>query len=304
MCNININICGINLKNPLILASGILGINPGCLKRVEKEGAGAVTIKSISIETRMGHNNPIIVPFDGGMLNAVGYSNPGLKDALNIYRGHDIKIPVIASIIGQKPDDFSRIIEAFEEIDFCAYEIPVSCPHTPGFGTMGGQDSPDFIKDVMKCIIDKTKRPVFIKIPPMDKNIKDYGKLLEDLGASAITAINTAGPGMVIDIESRRPYLGFKKGGLSGPALKPVAVRCVYELYEAVNIPIIGTGGINSGRDVIEMIMAGAQAVGIGSAVYFRGINAFSEILKEMESWLSHKNIKDINAIRGIAHQE
>lgn len=302
MTDIKTNICGIELANPLILASGILGVNPGCLKRAEKEGAGAVTIKSISVETRMGHNSPILVPFHEGMLNAVGYSNPGLNDALDLYKDHKIKVPVIASIIGQKPQDFIKIIESFEDLDFCGYEIPVSCPHTPGFGTMGGQDSPDFIKSVLNSIIKITKRPVFVKIPPMDKGIGEYGRLIEDLGAGGITAINTAGPGMIIDIETKKPYLGFKKGGLSGPALKPIAIRCVYELYEAVKIPIIGTGGITKGEDGIEMIMAGATAIGIGTAVYFRGLNAFNLIKEEMMQWMSKKKINSLSEIRGSAH--
>lgn len=302
MLDLRVSLCGIGLENPVILASGVLGINPGCLKRVEKEGAGAVTIKSISIEPRKGHDSPITVPFDQGMLNAVGYSNPGLRHAGEIYMGHDIKIPVFASIIGQKPKDFIEIIKRFEEINFCGYEIPVSCPHTPGFGTMGGQDSPDFIRHVMKGIVGLTKRPIFVKIPPLDKNIKDYGKMLEDSGASGITAINTAGPGMVIDIESRKPYLGFKKGGLSGPALKPIAVRCVYELYESVSIPIIGTGGITTGKDAVEMIMAGATAVGVGTAVYFRGLDAFSCIVREMSEWLREHNIDNLDQIKGCAH--
>ncbi len=302
MPDLSTEICGIRLDNPLILASGILGVNRGCLKRVEMEGAGAVTIKSISVETRSGHNSPIIVPFDGGMLNAVGYSNPGLEEAYSVFKGHDVNIPVFASIIGQKPDDFAKIIERFEDIEFCGYEIPVSCPHTPGFGTMGGQDSPDFIRSVLKRIKEITSRPVFVKIPPIDRNIGDYGRMIEDAGASGITAVNTAGPGMIIDIESRRPFLGFKKGGLSGPALRPIAVRCVYELYEAVKIPVIGTGGITTGEDAVEMIMAGASALGIGTAVYFRGLNAFSKIRAEIQDWLSRHEISDISAIKGTAH--
>ncbi len=298
----NIEFCGIRLKNPLILASGILGVNPGCLKRAEKEGAGAVTIKSISLEPRTGHNSPILVPFDSGMLNAVGYSNPGLEEASRAFTRHGIEIPVIASIIGQKPEEFSQIIERFEELDFCGYEIPVSCPHTPGFGTMGNQDSPDFIKSVMKVVTSKTKRPVIVKIPPLDKGLGDYGQMIEDCGADAINAINTAGPGMVIDIESRKPFLGFKKGGLSGPALKPIAVRCVYDLYKAVKIPIIGTGGITTGADAVEMFMAGASALGVGTAVYFRGMNAFSLIQDELAAWLSEHNLSNVNQIKGTAH--
>ena len=301
MHGLAIDLCGIRLRNPLVLASGILGANPGCLKRAAREGLGAVTLKSIGPEPRKGHPAPIVACFDHGMLNAVGYSNPGVDSACDIYKEQTFSVPVIASVIGQTPEEFARVVARFEALDFAAYELPVSCPHTPGFGTMGHQDDPRFVSRVLQAVRKETNKPVFVKVPP-DQHIQDFGKRIQDSGAAGITAVNTMGPGMAIDIASRTPYLGFGRGGLSGPALKPIAVRCVYDLFEAVDIPIIATGGVSCGADAIEMFMAGATAVGVGSAVYYRGMAAFRLICQEMQEIMQAQGIAHINDIKGVAH--
>ena len=146
------------------------------------------------------------------------------------------------------------------------------------------------------------KIPVSIKLSPNVYNIKEIAKAAEKAGADAITAVNTV-PGMVINVDARKPILSAKAGGVSGPALKPIAVRCVYEIYEAVKIPIIGTGGITYGKDAIEMIMAGATAVGIGTGVYYRGIGVFKKVCDEMEAWMKKNKVKSLDEIRGIAHK-
>ena len=230
--NLETNLCGINLKNPTILASGILGVSKLLLKNAIENGAGAVTIKSISYEPRDGHKNPTILEFDGGMINAVGYSNPGLHGTLDEFsKLKDLNAPVFASVIGKEPEDFAKVIEGLSILDFSAIEIPLSCPHTPGFGTLAGQDSPEKTLEITKAAVKAAKVPVFVKLSPNTKNIGEAAMAAEKGGASGITAVNTLGPGMIINIEAAKPVMGFKIGGISGPALKPVAIRCVYDVY-------------------------------------------------------------------------
>ena len=300
--NLTTKLAGLKLKNPLILASGFLGVSRSSLQFVAKHGAGAVTIKSISRLPRTGHHAPILAPFQGGLLNAVGYSNPGMEAARAEFQGlKKVKIPVLASVIGQKPSDFAAVAAYLETCDFAALEIPLSCPHTPGYGTLAGQSTPQATAQITKALRKVTKKPIFIKVSPNVPDLVKICQTAEYYGADGITAVNTMGPGMVIDIETREPALGFKMGGVSGEALRPVAVRCVYEIAQQVKIPIIGTGGILHGRDAIEMLMAGATALGIGTAIHARGVKAFALIAQEMLVWMQKHGVKDLQEIRGAA---
>jgi dihydroorotate dehydrogenase (NAD+) catalytic subunit len=301
--DLSIDLCGIRLSNPTILASGILGVSRSLLARVASSGAGAVTTKSISLEPRPGHPNPCVVTYEAGMLNAMGYPNPGVEAAREEFAAVDeLAIPVIASAVGTEPEEFAAVVEILSTLPFAAIEIPVSCPHTPGFGTMGGHASVQAISAITARVRKETDLPLFVKLPPGGPEIVDLARAACDAGADAITAVNTFGPGMVINIEAARPVLGFKVGGVSGPALRPVAVRCVYDLYEAIDRPIIGVGGISTGRDAIEMMMAGASAVGIGSAVYERGVTVFEEVSREVEAWMAGHGKETIPELVGAAH--
>jgi dihydroorotate dehydrogenase (NAD+) catalytic subunit len=301
--DLSIDLCGIKLSNPTILPSGVLGTTKALLKRVAENSAGAATIKSVSIEAREGHKNPTVIAFDGGMMNAVGYSNPGVEDAVKEFTNlHEVGIPVIASAVGTEAEDFARVAERLSSNDFAAIEIPLSCPHTPGFGLLAGHGTPEATSRIVSAVRKVTKLPIFVKLSPNVHEIGRIAKAAEDAGADAITAVNTMGPGMVINIEAKRPVLDFKVGGISGAALRPVAVRCVYDIYETVKIPIIGVGGISTGQDAIEMIMAGASAVGIGTAVYTRGISVFKSVCNEMAKWMSNNGYNSVSDLRGIAH--
>jgi len=301
--NLETSLCGIKLANPVILASGILGVSRALLSEVIRNGAGAVTIKSISLEAREGHKNPTVIAFDAGLMNAVGYSNPGAAAAKKEFAGlKSLGAPVFASIIGQDASEFEKVAEALANLEFSAIEIPLSCPHTPGFGTLAGQDTPEKTREIVRAVIKKTKLPVFVKLSPITRNIGDVARAAEKAGASAITAVNTMGPGMIINIDAKKPVLGFRMGGVSGPALKPVAIRCVYDIYESVKIPIIGTGGVATGRDAIEMMMAGATAIGVGSAVHYRGMDVFKKICSEMSEWMYENGYERFDEITGAAH--
>ncbi len=296
--------CGINLSSPTILPAGFLGTTKDILKRVAENGVGAVTIKSISSEARNGHRNPTVLTFDAGMLNAVGYSNPGVKEAAKEFSDtKSIGVPVIASVIGTNPEDFLKVLDGFKDVNFCAVEIPLSCPHTPGFGMLAGQSSPEATSKIVSAIRKETQLPLFVKLSPNVPDIGELAKIAEDAGADAITAVNTMGPGMVINIEAKRPVLDFMIGGVSGSALRPIAVRCVFDIYNSVKIPILGVGGISTGRHAIEMMMAGASVIGIGTAIYHRGIEVFREINGEIEKWMDKNGITSLKEIVGIAHE-
>lgn len=298
MADLAVDITGIRLKNPTILASGILGVTRASLGFVVRNGAGAVTIKSISSEERAGHPGPNLIRYEAGMLNAVGYSNPGVEEAAKEFADlSDVDAPVIASIIGTTAEDFVRVAEKLLPGQFAAVEIPLSCPHTPGFGTMAGQQTPEATYAITKAVCGATDLPVWVKLSPNSQSIGEVAKAAQEAGAAAITAVNTMGPGMILDPASRAPLLGFGRGGVSGAALRPIAVQAVYDIAEAVDLPIIGTGGVETGRDAYEMLLAGASAVGVGTAVLTRGVDAFRIIaseLSELMDRLGNPRLSDI----------
>jgi len=233
----------------------------------------------------------------------VGYPNQGsIKASQEFSNVADIEAPVILSIIGQKEDDFKAVYNELKNCNFKAIEVPLSCPHTPGYGTMGGQHTPEMATKITKTLKEITDLPIWIKLSP-NENLVEVGKAAEAAGADAIVAGNTMGPGMIIDIDTYKPVLGFGMGGVSGPALRPIAVRCVFDLYKAVKVPIIGCGGVTTGRDLIEMMMAGATGIGVGTAVLDRSVNVFSQIMKETEEWLKENDFKKIEDIIGLTHK-
>ena len=304
--DLSVDIFGCVLKNPTVMASGILGTTRDLLKTACENGAGAVTIKSISQEPRKGHANPTVLAFGTGLINAVGYSNPGIGHASQEFTDlNEVGCPVIGSLIGTCVEEFAYVSSRMDQLGFAALEVPLSCPHTPGYGKLGNQDNPEEVYQIVDTICSNTSKPLFVKLPPAASagNLIEMALAAKDAGAYGITASNTIGPGMIIDIESGNPYLGFQIGGISGPALKPLAIATVFQLFEAVEMPIIGTGGVSSGRDAIEMIMAGATAVGIGTAVLSRGMSAFKDITNEMAEILTEQGVGSLAEIRGLAHK-
>ena len=296
------NLCGIELRNPTILASGILGVTLDCVGRVGKNMAGAVTLKSVCHEERQGNKNPAMFGYDNVFLNAVGLPGQGIDNAVNDFKRLDnLSAPVIGSIYGYKIEQFGQVAKKMASLKPAMIEVNISCPNLD-YGKPYHADA-KLTAEITKIVKKNSgKIPVSIKLSPNVHDIKEIAHAAEKAGADAITAINTA-TGMAIDINARKPILANKIGGVSGPALKPIAVRCVYEIYETVKIPIIGTGGVTYGKDAIEMIMAGSTAVGIGTGVYYRGIGIFKKVCNEMESWMKKNNVKNLDEIRGCAHE-
>lgn len=306
--NLACEIAGIKLKNPLVLASGIIGTHASLLARAGRAGAGAVTAKSCGPIPRRGHVNPTVVDWGGGLINAVGLPNPGAEAEVEILQAARerlaaLDVPLIASIFGGTVEEFAQVAQIVAEAEPDLIEVNMSCPNVGSdFGEPFAGSCASAVA-VTQAVREATDVPIAVKLAPNVPNIAEIAHGVVVAGADAITAINTM-PGLVIDVESGQPVLANKIGGVSGPALKPIALRCVYEIAQAVGVPIIGTGGVNSGTDAIEMIMAGATAVGVGSAVYYRGVEAFSEILDEMTGWLAEHGYADLEEIRGLAHRE
>jgi dihydroorotate dehydrogenase (NAD+) catalytic subunit len=307
MADISVDLCGIALRNPTVLASGVLGISLPLLKRIAESGAGAVTIKSISVEPREGHHTPTIIAFDAGLLNAVGYSNAGAVEAVREFAEiGEIGIPALASAVGTEPEEFAEVVSKLMPCGFAGVEIPLSCPHTPGFGTLAGHGTPEATERITRAVCAVTDKPVFVKLSPNVPGIGELALAAVEGGAAGITAVNSLGPGMVVNVETREPVLDFKMGGVSGPALRPVAVRCVWDVATALRnagkaAPIVGTGGVTTGRDALEMIMVGATAVGVGSATYSRGPGALGIIAEELADLCDELGIATLADVRGAA---
>ncbi|MDI6889215.1 MAG: dihydroorotate dehydrogenase [Methanocellales archaeon] len=289
---------GLRLKNPTILAAGVLGTSAASLKRVAQHGAGAVTTKSTGVSPREGHPGPVLIKTEHGFLNAMGLPNPSYHEFVRELEAAKGDVPVIASIFGSNAKEFEEVALGLNKASPDAFELNLSCPHAEGYGMTLGTD-PQKVKEITEIVKNAVDVPVWVKLPPL-MNIVEVGLAAQEGGADAVVAINTI-PAMVIDVESGYPVLGNKVGGLSGAAIKPVALRCVYELYAALNIDVIGVGGVSSWKDAIEFIMAGASAVEIGSAIY-DNINVFRNISKGIAQFLE-KRQRTLDDMRGVAQK-
>ena len=253
------------LERPTILASGILGISLDIFERLYRSGAGAVVTKSLSKEPWDGYVNPTIFSVKGGgWLNAVGLANPGATEFSNmISKSHDV--PIIVSLVGSTEDDFDFMVKQFENCKISAYELNLSCPHVAKVGLEVGDDV-ELVKKIVKKVKSDTNVPVIAKVGLGTTNYLDTVGAACEAGADGITAINTI-RAMAIDVETQKPILSNKIGGLSGTPIKPIAVRCVYEISSKFDVPIIGCGGISTWQDAVEFILAGASAVQFGSVL-------------------------------------
>ncbi|NOZ77462.1 MAG: dihydroorotate dehydrogenase [Euryarchaeota archaeon] len=294
-------LCGLTLRNPTILASGIMGSTGASLKRMAEAGAGAVVTKSIGPAARQGHRNPSVIFHGGGVLNAVGLSNPGYRDfAQEMETAREGGVPVIASVFGSTPREYAEVAVGMEGMGAAALELNLSCPHAEGTGAFFGQD-PDRAGEVVRAVKKEVDIPVIPKLTANVTDIVEIARACERAGADALTAINTL-KAMAIDIQTRRPILANRTGGLSGVPIKAVGVRCVYEIAAEVDIPVIGCGGVATGEDALEYLMAGASAVEIGTAVATRGVDVFAKVAAEIEAYLRDHGISSVKEVIGAAH--
>ena len=305
------DLLGLTLHNPIVLASGILGNSADVLERVARAGAGAVTAKSCGPTPRAGHPNPVTVDWGHGLINAIGLTNPGAEEEAQMLvetraRLEPLGVPLIASIFAGTVAEFGDVARIIAAARPHLIEVNISCPNVADdFGTPFAATC-----ESAAAVTEAVKRnvagvcgddiPISVKLAPNVSNIGRIAAAAVEAGADAITAINTM-PGMLIDAEAGRPVLSNRTGGISGPALKPIALRCVSEIARAVRVPIIGTGGVTTGRDAAEMLMAGATAVGVGSAVWYRGVEALGDIAAELAAFMAQEGYTTLNAMRGLA---
>jgi len=293
-------IVGLQLRNPFILAAGILGISGQTLRRVAEAGAGAVVTKSLGLEPRIGFPNPTIVETPCGLLNAMGLPNPGLGVLREeVEEARKTNVPVIASVYGCCESDYAEAASLAEKAGADAVELNVSCPHVKEVGKQIGQD-PDAVASVTASVKGRVKFPVIVKLTPNVTDIVGIAKKTAEAGADAIAAINTVS-GISIDIDVQRPILAAGAGGLSGPAIKPIALRCIYEIHSEVDIPLVGCGGITTWSDAVEFFLAGASAVQVGTAIMYRGLEVFSELEKGVKEYLESKRFESISQLVGLA---
>lgn len=300
------NLLGLKLKNPMVLASGVMGTSPALLLRVAAAGAGAVTAKSCGPQERAGHPNPVMVAWEHGLLNAIGLTNPGAEEEVGLLKETKsllapLDVPLFASIFAGTVAEFKQVASIISTASPDMIEVNISCPNVhDDFGLPFAADPKSAAAVTRAVKASAGGIPIAVKLAPNVPDIGRIAKAVVGAGADAITAINTI-PGMVIDADAAQPVLHNRTGGISGPALKPIALRCVAEIARAVDVPIIGTGGVLTGRDAVEMLMVGATAVGIGSAFWYRGQDALKLILDEMKDFMKAHDLKSVTEIFGKA---
>ncbi len=297
MIDMRVDLAGIKLKNPVVTASGTFGFGREYAKFYDLSKLGGIVVKGLTLEPREGNKPPRIAETTAGMLNSVGLQNPGveyfLDKELPFLRQYDVA--VIANIAGNTVEEYCRMTERLgSHVD--GIELNISCPNVKEGGVAFGTKC-DSVYNITRSVKEYSKVPLIVKLSPNVTDIKEIAVAAQEGGADAISLINTL-LGMAIDINTRKPVLANTVGGLSGPAVKPVAVRMVWQVFQAVNIPIIGMGGISSWQDAVEFILAGADAVSIGTASF---VNPYAplEILERLKEYLVKNKFNSISELKG-----
>jgi dihydroorotate dehydrogenase (NAD+) catalytic subunit len=301
---LNVNIAGLKLASPAVLASGILGYSGDSLRRVAEAGAGAVVTKSVGVEARFGYPNPTVVQADAGLINAMGLPNPGIRDFSEeiAYAKTVLKVPLIVSVFGYTAEEYAVAASKAVEAGADAVELNVSCPHVKDTGHEIGQNSRT-LAEVVEGVKAGVGSPVVVKLSPNVTDVVEIAKAAVRAGADALTAVNTV-KALAIDVDAQMPVLSNVRGGLSGSAIKPIALRCVYDIFEAdLKVPIFGCGGVGGWRDAVEFLLAGASAVQIGTAVAMDDLGVFGEVNKGLQVYLQRKGYRSVSEIVGLSHQ-
>ena len=307
--NLGQTILGVRFQNPTVLASGIMGITASSWRLVASHGAGGITTKSLWPVAHQGNKNPTIISTEHWSLNAVGVPDAGPEKAKEEISSFlkDKPVPLIANVIGLSADEFAWITHEIAPLKPDFFEVNLS---TPTFWKLRGKlfsEDPSEAAEIIQAVKKEAKDiPVFAKLTPNVQKIENVALACAEAGVDGFCAINTVGPGMAIDLRSRMPILAAKKGGVSGPGIKPVAVRCIADIYEATEgkLPIIGTGGVYTGEDALELMLAGASLIGIGTAVGDRGMDVFKNVCDEMQMWCTNEGVWEVSDLVGGMHKE
>lgn len=301
MNRLAITLPGLNLKNPVIPASGCFGFGREFAELYDLSLLGSIMIKAVTREPRLGNPMPRVAETPSGMLNAIGLQNPGIdKVEGELSWLSQFDLPIIANVAGYSDEDYCYVAERISKVpNIGALEINISCPNVKQGGITYGQD-PAVAKALTEKIKAVSSKPVYMKLSPNVANIKEMAKAVEEGGADGITMINTL-IGMRFDMKKRKPLLANKTGGLSGPAIKPVALKMIYDVYETVKIPIIGMGGIQNAEDVLEFFYAGASAVAVGTENF---VNPWvcPQIIKELPEVLDKYGFEKLTDAIGVGH--
>ena len=296
--NTKVTIAGVELKNPVMTASGTFGSGAEYSEFYDLGALGAVVTKGVANVPWPGNPTPRVAETTGGMLNAIGLQNPGIdvfcERDIPFLKKFDTKI--IVNVCGRSTEDYCEVVERLANEDVDMLEINISCPNVKEGGIAFGQD-PKALYDITKAVKAKAKQPIIMKLSPNVTDITEMAKAAVDAGSDALSLINTL-TGMKIDIERRDFVLANKTGGMSGPAIKPVAVRMVYQVANAVDVPIIGMGGISTAEDALEFIMAGATAVSVGTANFINPATTL-EVVDGIKTYMERHQINDINELIG-----
>lgn len=301
---LNVQLGSLQLRNPVIPASGCFGFGKEYAEFYPLDVLGAIMIKATTLEPRFGNPTPRVAETKAGMLNAIGLQNPGLEKVLNeeLPWLERFDVPIIANIAGTTEEDYVQVAEQISAApNVQALELNISCPNVKCGGITFGTD-PVIAANLVKKVKQVSKVPLFVKLSPNVTDVVQIAEAIEEAGADGLSMINTL-LGMRIDLKTRKPILANKTGGLSGPAIKPVAIRMIYEVSQRVNIPIIGMGGIMCAEDVIEFFLAGASAVGIGTA-NFVDPYVCPTIIEELDAWLDKMGVKHISELTGMGWKE
>jgi len=290
---------GVKIESPLVLPAGVMGMSFSGMNYSAINGAGIITSKSLTIQPRTGHKGPVMSEFNGGFLNCMGLCNPGIEDGLtevNEFKERS-RTPVIVSVFATSIEDFLKLTEKVNHSKGDFLELNLSCPNVFDEFGIPLAASKDEVFKIVKAVKDISKLPVIAKLSPNVYNIVEIALAAQKAGADALCMVNTVGPGMMIDAKMVKPVLFNKFGGLSGPCIKPIALKLIYQTYSAIEIPILGMGGVTYGIDAVEMLMAGAVAIGVGTAVYYRGIEVFDKINKEMFEFMEENGYNSVQEI-------
>ncbi len=297
--DISVDLCGVLMENPVMLASGVLGETGPSLLEALEGGAGAVVTKSIGPSPREGNPNPTVVTLGDSLLNAMGLPNPGMEayaEELEWLR-QGSEAPVLASVFGTSPDEYAEVAARLAPL-VDGIELNLSCPHAKGLGAEMGGD-PAMLEQVVRAVVDVTDLPVLAKLTPNTGDIGALASAAERGGASGLVAVNTL-RGMAVDVEMAAPALANTYGGLSGDALRPVGVRCVHEIAGMTSLPVVGVGGISNHIHALEYIMAGATAVQVGTAIRTDGPRILGRIATDLRDWLADHDHSSLADVRGI----
>ena len=297
---------GIQFQNPVLLAAGTAAYGRELASVIELDALGGLVTKAVSLERRHGARAPRVAEFDGGMINAVGLANPGVEEVRDEHlpwlAEHLQRAKVLVNVVGNHVEEFAGVVSALDKSPgISGYELNVSCPNVRAGGMEFGADDSS-LAAVVSGARAATRKPIFVKLSPTLSNIGGSAKVAAAAGADGITVVNTL-PGLAIDVETRKPSLGFGTGGVSGPGLLPVGVLATYRVAQAVELPIIGVGGINKATDVVQYVLAGASLVAMGTAA-MQQPRLPEKVIRDLEKWCDRHNVKSLSELKGSLQWE